>query len=244
MKIHSIPVPKTKLDKIPELDCAFYFHMGHLRNEVMVLMKLLDWSSNTATDNPILTDVRVSQTFILSAVLAGKLWEGWELTRKAFFATKLSLSVGNGLPDKAKLSLDRLKKYFGKKNLIHDVRNAFAFHYNLDAVRTQLSAVKETDNLRIYAAEKSANMFYQMSEIIVGSAMLEAIEPGDFLAATRRFTKEVMNVSLRFIDFCDGCLIHMSDHYLGVTSEELNAEEIELPETPNRSECQLPFFAS
>lgn len=244
MKIHSIPVPKTKLDKIPEIDRAFYFHMGHLRNEVMVLMKLLDWSSNTATDNPILTDVKVSQTFILSALLAGKLCGGWELIGKAYFATKLSLSIGSGLPDKARLSLEGLKKYFGKKNLIHGVRNAFAFHYDLTAIRAQLSAVEETDDLRIYVAKTSANVFYQMSEIIVGSAMLEAIEPGDFLAATKRFTKEVMDVSLRFIDFCDGCLEHMSDQYLGVTAEELNAEEVEIPEPPNRNELHIPFFAS
>lgn len=51
MKIQSIQVPKAKLDKIPELDRVFYFLMGHLRNEVMVLVKLLGWSSNTATDN-------------------------------------------------------------------------------------------------------------------------------------------------------------------------------------------------
>lgn len=103
MKIYSIPVPKAKLDKIPETDRAFYFHMGHLRNEFMVLMKFLKWSINTQNDDPILTDANVAQTFILGGIFAGKLWEGWELLQKSFFKTKLSASLGEQLPDKAKL---------------------------------------------------------------------------------------------------------------------------------------------
>lgn len=243
MKIYSIPVSKAKLDKIPETERVFYFHMGHLRNEVRILLNLLVWSNSRATDNPILNDINFSQTFILSGLLAGKLREGWELIEKVYFATKLSLAIGNGLPEKAKTSLERLKKYFGKKNLIHDLRNAFGFHYDRPLIAAQLSAIEESDNLRIYMAEKSANVFYQMSEIIVGSAMLEATEPGNFVGAAKKLTKEVTDTALQFIDFCDGCLEHMTGHYLGRDAEGLNAEKIEIPDPPNRSEVVLPFFA-
>jgi hypothetical protein len=40
MKIHSFPVTKTQLEKIPILERAFFIHMGHLRNQLMVLLKL------------------------------------------------------------------------------------------------------------------------------------------------------------------------------------------------------------
>lgn len=54
----------------------------------------------------------------------------------------------------------------------------------------QLAMVEESDKLRIYVAEKSANMFYQMSEIVVGSAMLETLKPGDFVGATKILYKK------------------------------------------------------
>lgn len=92
MKIHSIPVTKAKLDQIPEIERAFYVHIGHLRNELMVLKKLLERFVKNPSDNPVLRDVNLFQSLIIARLLAGKLWEGWELTRKAYFSTKLSLT--------------------------------------------------------------------------------------------------------------------------------------------------------
>ena len=178
MKIHSISVTKAKLDKIPEIERAFYVHIGHLRNELMVPRKLLERSVKNPPDNPVLGDVNFSQSFIIARLLAGKLWEGWELMRKAYFSTKLSLMIESKLPEDTKDALGNLKKYFGKKNVIDSVRNEFAFHYNAQRVRTQLFLVEETDNLKIYAAE-TEDVLFQFSEIIVGSAMLGAVQTGD-----------------------------------------------------------------
>ncbi len=46
MKIHSILVTKAELDTIPEIERAFYVHIGHLRHELMVLKKLLERSEH------------------------------------------------------------------------------------------------------------------------------------------------------------------------------------------------------
>jgi len=43
----------------------------------MVLKKLLERSAKNPTDNPVLGDVRLAQSFIIARLLAGKLWEGW-----------------------------------------------------------------------------------------------------------------------------------------------------------------------
>lgn len=144
----------------------------------MVPRKLLERSVKNPPDNPVLGDVNFSQSFIIARLLAGKLWEGWELMRKAYFSTKLSLMIESKLPEDTKDALGNLKKYFGKKNVIDSVRNEFAFHYNAQRVRTQLFLVEETDNLKIYAAE-TEDVLFQFSEIIVGSAMLGAVQTGD-----------------------------------------------------------------
>jgi hypothetical protein len=57
MKIHTIHVSKAQLDKIPEIELAFYVHIGHLRHELMFLKKLLELSAKESSENPVLQDV-------------------------------------------------------------------------------------------------------------------------------------------------------------------------------------------
>lgn len=217
--------------------------MGHLRNQLMVLWKLQKWSVNNPSTHPVLINVNVAQTFLLSSLLAGKLWEGWQLLRVAYFASKVSKSIEEHLPEKAQLGLANLKKYFKANNLIDDIRNQFAFHYDPEKVQAQLQQVEDGDEMFVCVAEKSANMFYHVSEVIVASAMLESVVPGDFNQATRKFYEEIGEVSRYFIDFCDGCLEYMTDEYLGTTKEELNATELIIADPPHRDEIELPFFS-
>jgi hypothetical protein len=236
MRIHSITVTKAALDKIPDTERAFYIHIGHLRHELMVLKKLLERSARNPQDNSVLRDVNLSQSFIIARLLAGKVWEGWELTRKAYFSTKLSLTIAPNLPDDTKEALGDLKKYFGRKNIIDRVRNEFAFHYDAERVRAQLSVIEETDNWKIYVAE-TEDVFFQLSENIVASAMLQAVKPGDFVAATENFFGEIMTMSGKVVDFCDGCLHHMIKTYIGYQSDET-----EIPDPPDCNDLSLPFF--
>jgi hypothetical protein len=236
MKIHSILVTKAKLDKIPEIERAFYVHIGHLRHELMVLKKLLERSAKNPTDNSVLRDVHLSQSFIIARLLAGKLWEGWKLISKAYFSTKLSLTIESKLPDDTLEALEKLKKYFGKKNIIGSLRNEFAFHYDSQRVRTQLSLADETDTWKIYVAE-TEDVFFQLSENVVSSAMLEAVQSGNFVVSTEKFFKEIMVMSSQLVDFCDGCL-----HYMIKTYIEYQSEKTEIPDPPNCADLNLPFF--
>jgi hypothetical protein len=64
----------------------------------MFLKKLLELSAKESSEILVLQDVALSQQFIISRLIAGKVWEGWELMRKAYFSTKLSLAIGSALP--------------------------------------------------------------------------------------------------------------------------------------------------
>lgn len=175
-------------------------------------------------------------------MLAGKVWEGWQLVKRSF-VDAVRVTIEGALPEEPKCAFRALEEYFAtKKNLINMVRNRFAFHYDPSQIKKQLKAVDETDKLRIYVGEKEANIFYQMSEVIAAKAMLDAIELGNFQGANAKLMKEVTEISRYFIKFCDGCLVHMSDNYLGRDRQSLNPEEIELPDVPSRDEIEVPFF--
>jgi hypothetical protein len=243
MKLYVMPIQKHKLDRIPGAEKAFYIHVGHLRNELMVLTKFLKWSINKPSDNPILIDVQVAQTFLISRMLAGKVWEGWQLLKRCYVGA-VRIAIEGSLPEKPRDAFQALEEYFAtKKNLINMVRNRFAFHYDPSRIEKQLTAVNESDKLTIYIGEKEANVFYQMSETIAAKAMLDAIQPGDFQGANAKLMKQVTEISLCLVRFCDGCLMLMTDSYFGRDRQSLNPEEIELPNPPSRNEIEVPFFS-
>ncbi len=74
MEIQVVQVTKAHLDKMPELERAFYLHIGHLRNEVTMLQKFLSWTNNNRSGNQIVQNVNAAQSLMLVKLMAGKLW--------------------------------------------------------------------------------------------------------------------------------------------------------------------------
>src|SRR5947207_10727216 len=98
MKLYVMHIEKDKFDSVPEVEKAFYINIGHLRNELMVLVKFLKATVNKPSDNPILVDVQIAQTFLISRILAGKIWEGWQLVNQLYVGTTVQLAIESDLP--------------------------------------------------------------------------------------------------------------------------------------------------
>jgi hypothetical protein len=143
MKIRAIPITKSDLDNMPEAERAFFIHIGHLRNEVMSLVKMLTWSTNVPYDNPILTEVNVSQTFLLTRLLVGTLHEGWLLLDRSYIKRKLNLSMGpNILPD-GQTAFEAIKKSFGG-GMMAGVRNSSLFIKTLNGLAMKSTKLTRT----------------------------------------------------------------------------------------------------
>src|ERR1700682_645109 len=97
MKLYVMNIEKHKFDNVPAVEKAFYINIGHLRNELMVLVKLLKASVNKPSDNPILIDVQIAQTFLISRILAGKVWEGWQLIKRLYIDTPVRPTIEHNL---------------------------------------------------------------------------------------------------------------------------------------------------
>jgi hypothetical protein len=149
---------------------VFFVHIGHFRNELMTLRKLLWASQQYETTNDILVGMRAYQSLTFTRLLAGKLQEGWELLRKAYFGAKLSLNYEKRLDNSGQKAIASLKLYFDQKGLMHDVRNQFAFHYAPDKIRSALADLEEPTDLKIYVSDQAGNTYYQFSEVIVNTA--------------------------------------------------------------------------
>jgi hypothetical protein len=241
MRIKVVPVPTSHLDTIPEAELAFYAHFGHVRNELLVIEKFLLWTTKNHADGDVFSDVNVFQELTIIKLLAGKLWEAWQLLNNQAYS-KILASLRTELNSKTRTTLEELEAYFdNKKNMIGKIRNRFAFHYDPSLIRNQLSRVEERDHLAIYLAPKSVNCFYQFSEVIADSAMLNVVKGGDYKGATKRLGKEVIDITVKFIGFCDGCLGHMMETYLLPDATELRTRTVEV-DVLRKDQMTLPFF--
>jgi hypothetical protein len=117
-----------------------------------------------------------AQRHFVTRMLVGTLFEGWRMFEKSFFGSAISKKYESQLEEPGKSDLDELKKYFGKKNIIGELRNKFAFHYDADKIRSELSLVSADDPSHIYLAEVQGNSLYYVAEEIVGLAMLRHIK--------------------------------------------------------------------
>jgi hypothetical protein len=85
------------------------------------------------------------------------------------------------------------------------------------------------------------NCFYQFSEENATRAMLNAVQGGDYEAATSKLSKGVIDITVQFIGFCDGCLDHMIETYLLPSAAELKTRTVEL-DVLCKDQMTLPFF--
>src|SRR6266540_1626725 len=222
-ELYVIPVTKAILDSMPEDVRVFFVQAGRLHNEAMWLQKLILASQQHETTNEILTGMQTYQALMLTRLLAGKLWEGWDLLNRSYLGAKLS------------------RHY--EKGLMQDVRNNFAFHYSPERIRAILTDLEEP-GLKIYLSEQSGNTFFQFSETIVNIAMLEGIQKGDYKAALDKLMNQVGDVARDFVTFCDAWIGLVLQEYFPEITDLDKLEKVTLSDLPKIEDIGLNYFIS
>lgn len=242
MKVHRSKIRLTDLRKIPEEDRALFVLLGHLVNELNVLNKMFYLCSQFKEESKLRTHAHISQALVFARVLLGKLYEGWELLRKGYFESKISKRYDEQLNKEANDSLVKLKQYFGRDNLIKDIRNNFAFHYSVEDAKSALGHDLDEEELLMYLAENNGNTLYYFSEYVVNYALLEAIVKGDPDKALERLISESAKVVSWFNDLASGIMAHITEEYLLGSDGKLALKTIELGEVPVAEKIEIPYF--
>jgi hypothetical protein len=90
MQLHRIKLTQAQLDAVPEQERVLMVLLAHAANELNTLTKLFHFCSTQKAPTPIEEQARNAQALVLARVLAGKLYECWELLQRAFFGARLS----------------------------------------------------------------------------------------------------------------------------------------------------------
>lgn len=216
--------------------------LGHLVNELNILNKTFYLCSQFEEEPKWRTHAHTTQALVFAKVLVGKLYEGWELLRTCYFASQVSKRYDGKLNDEAGTGLAELKQYFGKTNLIKNVRNYFAFHYSFEDAKSALSGDLNEEELLMYLAENNGNSLYYFSEYVVNYALLEVIEKGNPAKAIERLIEESAKVVRWFNDLASGIMAKITEEYLLESDGKLPLEEINIGRVPVAEKIEIPYF--
>ncbi|HBL23361.1 MAG TPA: hypothetical protein DDZ40_04515 [Deltaproteobacteria bacterium] len=228
MIIHKLVLSKTQFDLLPEKERILFVQIGHLANELTVLTKLLIFA-HTDSNLEVVRRAYTMQASVIARICIGKLFEGWRLLENSLFATSLSKKYEGKLPKVGAEILENLKKYFGKKNLIPEIRNKFSFHNpSSEIINNLLFSIPKEAELHLYLGTQHANSNYYLSEEIISRAMLNCVQSDNLQQAMDKVYKELLQVSGWFVEFCGHCMATLAEEHSGRCKKDLRIEKIDV----------------
>jgi len=244
MKIRRINLPPEELRKLAAEERSLFFLVGHINNEVSSLYKTFSWCLASAHE-PCATQIEENaanaQGMIYARLLAGKLLEAWGALEKSWFASKLGQEMAKSLHPSALASLDKLKRYFGSKNLIFAVRNSFAFHYDAAVLEKTWERASQEQFFDLMIGISRGNSFHQAAELVVNVAVFNTIAPDDVQTGMAKFFKDLHVIVGHFQNYCDGVTRAVLERLSGMNLDQLGSlSEIEPARKP--SEVFIPVF--
>ena len=171
----SIPLAAFRTLSCNERNALLAF--AHASNEVGALLRVVMIAQNQPSVAPIYDLYATTQALTFQKVLAGKLYECWNLIAARYFSTGLGRVYDAKLHSSGQRGLAQLKRYFGRStNIIAMIRNDAAFHYSRQDVSGDLDELAEED-CRVYLADKVTSALYLVGEKALYRHLLRQIDP-------------------------------------------------------------------
>jgi hypothetical protein len=114
MKIYTLRFPKQALMEMPNAEREFFLLAGHFFNELMILGKLMIMVQDIPRQK-IPSRVGTVQALFVNKLLAGKLYEGWNLIQRRYYKRSLSKKYDQLLDEKGRQAIYKLKSYFSNQ---------------------------------------------------------------------------------------------------------------------------------
>jgi hypothetical protein len=242
VRVHHITLSKAQLDAVPEAERSLLVLMGHAANELSVLSKLLHFCARAESKAPMIMQAENAQALVLGRILAGKIYECWNLMQAGFFGSGISRTYHSKFDADELSALDALKRYFGRDNLIAKVRNEHAFHYDVSQVKAGYHTLVDGDPLDAYLSRTNANTLYAFADTIAGRSMLESITPGDPKKALDALFRETSQ-AIGWINTVIGAVMSTClEAHVGGDLYGLGAKIVEIEGAPNSQVVSIPYF--
>ena len=237
MELTKISFKRKTFDIIPENERIFIVQLSLFVNEITMLHKLIVFSNNYKGSETAVKAQNV-QSFFLIKLLAGKLYEGWQILQKNYFRSKLSKQYDDQLSLEGKESIEYIKTYFNKQNLISLIRNKYSFHYDYEHIKEELSSIPEDEGLDLYLASEFGNSLYYMAHVVSSYALFNEVDSTDDRKALDKIFKDVLEMASKFLTFAEVVLGKIWEKY----QISVSVGKVTLRGVPDINSIGLPYF--
>ena len=242
MEIQTYTISKQALMDSPGKERDFFLLAGHFANEIIFLIKLL-LITQALPSEKIPAKAELTQALFVHKILAGKLYEGWQMIRKYYYGTAISKDYNEFLEKEAQEAVKQLNRYFNKPNFISKVRNSYSFHYGPDKIEPTLKEMEDGDEFDMYIAEQHVNTLYYVCESVINKAMLHELEPNDLQSGFDKLFQDIVKVHQLLLTFIPSFMkIFAGRHFVRTESNPV-LEIIEI-DMPSIKDLRLPFFVT
>jgi hypothetical protein len=243
-ELHHIVIKKSALEALPERELSVLLGGGKLLNEMNIGTKYLWFSMNAvhaAEDSPANSAAALTAASFFLRVLAGQVFEAYEYFRKVIRVDELRKSKSNLLDAAFFADVQTVRKYFGRTNIVSQMRKKFSFHTDVDLLRKSFELVpaEYTYDVLLGKEYQGHSIFYGSEMIIVDG--IQHLKPAqDWKTAidsafvdTIHIANIVSRVFQRIIGFI------MTEH-LKITMND--AETVTATDGPPIDTVRVPFF--
>src|ERR1700730_673500 len=129
IKVFRIPISKAQLRAIPADERNLLLLASHAVNQISILRKIVIFSLNYESDSEIENTFSAGQSQTILRLLFGALAEAWEMVKRPINQKLIGKDYIGLIKADGRAAYDELKDHFGKSNLLHNIRNFFAYHH-------------------------------------------------------------------------------------------------------------------
>ena len=234
-----------QLSKIPRDEAVFLMQIAHLSNTLDVLQKLFVYTT-VKHDDEALAFADITVHSLVARLLAGTVFEAWQVLGRSFFDTGLSKILEPQLKEEGKRALDEVKKYFGEKTLIKGVRDKFTYHYDRDKICAEIELPVEGREHVFLLGPKQGYSLFWAAEDIAGMAMFRSIANdvgiGNVASAFNVFNDEVTTVARDLYTLAHHCVSEILKKHFCEGGPSVST--ITLTDIPQMDEVRVPYFVA
>ena len=128
MKVLRIRLPIERVKSMTPEERAFLFLLGYAENQLVMMYKLITFSTNKTPQREIEHEISAAQSYMLVRLAIGVVFEAWELVNNRLTKSPLGKKLRPKLGAEGDRALTELQRHFGRSNLLNGLRNNFSFH--------------------------------------------------------------------------------------------------------------------
>jgi hypothetical protein len=217
MQLTQVTVEASKFRQLEEPEQLFLVRLGQIHNDMRRVRQMVVCAYNgVKTYKGIEHEIALHSLIFAVRLWCGVLNEAEDVIQSAWHRSGLSAKMHPELDNEAKCALNNFKRYFARLNLVRVIRDKFAFHYDRDSIARALKRVAV--DYTFVKSKRSANIFYNFSEVVRDASMFDEVGSLDPSTATNPLYRDLGQLHDWFMTFSHAIMIAITESCGGRTA--------------------------